>query len=219
MGKRRDLLLAIGAGIGVAGLALGAAGRRMWPGQQLAYEFSGPGASVEDLDGQALRCTSGSLTGGQMDGPFYSPTTPERRDIRDPFVVGETLIVAGRVLDPRCRPIAGVVLDFWQTDHTGRYDNQGYRYRGHQRSDAAGRFELVTVRPHAYTAMSIFRTSHIHAKVQGASTRLLTTQLYLPDADEANARDVLYNPALTIQYVSREASVERAAFDFVLETV
>jgi protocatechuate 3,4-dioxygenase beta subunit len=216
MSNRRDLLLGVGAGIGVAALALVAAGRRMAPGHPLVYGFAATGASVESLGGQPLRCTAGTLTTGQMEGPFYSPKTPERRDIRDPLV-GEALVVAGRVLDPQCRPIAGAVLDFWQTDHLGRYDNQGYRYRGHQRTDDAGRFELVTVRPSPYTAMSIFRTSHIHVKVQGANTRLLTTQLYLPDAEETNSRDWGYLPALAIQYLSREAGAERAVFDFVLE--
>ena len=38
--------------------------------------------------------------------------------------------------------------------------------------------------------MSTFRTPHIHVKVQGRDTALLTTQLYLPDA-ETNARDFL----------------------------
>jgi protocatechuate 3,4-dioxygenase beta subunit len=217
MSNRRDLLLGIGAGIGVTALALGAAGWRTWRGHQLGYGFAATGASVESLGGQPLQCTAGTLTSGRIEGPFYSPKTPERRDIRDPLVA-EALVLAGRVLDPQCRPIAGAVLDFWQTDHAGRYDNQGYRYRGHQRTDEAGRFELVTVRPHAYTAMSIFRTPHIHVKVQGANTRLLTTQLYLPDAEETNARDFGYLPALAIQYLSREAGAERAAFDFVLES-
>jgi len=216
MSNRRDVLIGIGAGIGVTALALVAAGRRMARGHSLDYGLATAGASVESLGGQPLRCTAGTLTAWQGEGPFYSPKTPERRDIRDPLV-GEALVVAGRVLDSQCQPIAGAVLDFWQTDHLGRYDNQGYRYRGHQRTDAAGRFELVTVRPHAYTAMSIFRTPHIHVKVQGANTRLLTTQLYLPDAEETNARDFGYNPALAIQYVGDEAGAERAAFDFVLE--
>jgi protocatechuate 3,4-dioxygenase beta subunit len=217
MSNRRDVLLGVGAGIGVTALALVAAGRRAARGHPLDYGFAAAGASVESLGGQPLRCTAGTLTGWQGEGPFYSPKTPERRDIRDPLV-GEALVVAGRVLDPQCRPIAGAVLDFWQTDHLGRYDNQGYRYRGHQRTDEAGRFELVTVRPSPYTAMSIFRTPHIHVKVQGATTRLLTTQLYLPDAEETNARDLGYQPALAIQFVSREAGTERAAFDFVLES-
>lgn len=217
MSNRRDLLLGVGAGIGVAALAVGAAVLRGGPGHRLGYGFAATGEAVQGLGGQPLRCTAGTLTSGQIEGPFYSPKTPQRRDIRDPLVA-EALVLAGRVLDPQCRPIAGAVLDFWQTDHAGRYDNQAYRYRGHQFTDEAGRFELVTVRPHAYTAMSIFRTPHIHVKVQGANTRLLTTQLYLPDAEETNARDDHYHPALAVQYLSREAGAERAVFDFVLES-
>jgi protocatechuate 3,4-dioxygenase beta subunit len=126
------------------------------------------------------------------------------------------LLVAGRVLDAQCRPLAGAILDFWQTDHKGEYDNHGYRYRGHQYTDADGRFELVTVRPHAYTAMSLFRTPHIHVKVQGPDTPLLTTQIYLPDAEDTNARDRGYDPSLAITYTGREGSARQATFDFVL---
>jgi protocatechuate 3,4-dioxygenase beta subunit len=215
MSNRRDVLLGIGAGIGVTALTLGAAARRSGRGHELGYGFAATGASVEDVGGHALRCTAGTLTSGQIEGPFYTPKTPERRDIRDPLVA-EALVLVGRVLDTQCRPIAGAVLDFWQTGHDGRYDNQGYRYRGHQRTDAAGRFELVTVRPSTYTAMNIFRTAHIHVKVQGANTGLLTTQLYLPDLQETNARDGGYDPALAIEYVGHEAGAERAVFDFVL---
>jgi protocatechuate 3,4-dioxygenase beta subunit len=211
--NRRDVLLGLGAGIGVAGASVAAL--RLRTLHALHYELGTAGASVETLDDQALKCTAGTLTSGQTEGPFYTPKTPRRRDIRDPLV-GEALVLVGRVLDTQCQPIAGAVLDFWQTDHLGRYDNEGYRYRGHQYTDALGRFELVTVRPHAYTAMSIFRTPHIHVKVQGASTRLLTTQLYLPDAAETNARDGIYDPALAIEYVERAGDQERGTFDFVL---
>jgi protocatechuate 3,4-dioxygenase beta subunit len=107
-------------------------------------------------------------------------------------------------------------LDFWQTDHKGVYDNQGYRYRGHQYTDAEGRFELVTVRPHPYTAMSIFRTPHIHVRVQGRDTGLLTTQLYLPDAQDTNARDGGYQPSLLVAYAGQDGGARRATFDFVL---
>jgi protocatechuate 3,4-dioxygenase beta subunit len=179
MSNRRDVLLGIGAGIGVTALTLGAAARRSGRGHELGYGFAATGASVEDVGGHALRCTAGTLTSGQIEGPFYTPKTPERRDIRDPLVA-EALVLVGRVLD------------------------------------TAGRFELVTVRPSTYTAMNIFRTAHIHVKVQGANTGLLTTQLYLPDLQETNARDGGYDPALAIEYVGHEAGAERAVFDFVL---
>jgi protocatechuate 3,4-dioxygenase beta subunit len=184
--------------------------------RDLRYGFGEMGSPVEGLAGAAPQCTAGTLTLQQTEGPFYTPQTPQRRDIRDPFVSTDLLLVAGRVIDAQCRPIAGAVLDFWQTDHAGRYDQEGYRYRGHQYTDAAGRFELVTVRPQAYTAMSLFRTPHIHAKVQGRSTGLLTTQLYLPDAEGTNARDSIYDPALAIRYVGYGGPIQRAEFDFVL---
>jgi protocatechuate 3,4-dioxygenase beta subunit len=216
MSNRRDALIGLGAGAGVAVLSVGALARRRW---KLWYDFDEIGASVDALSGSTVRCTSGTLTGQQTEGPFFTPQTPRRRDIRDPDVSDKVLIVAGRVLDSQCRPIAGAVLDFWQTDHAGRYDQQGYRYRGHQHTDSDGRFELVTVRPQAYTAMSIFRTPHIHAKVQGRNTALLTTQLYLPDAVETNARDRGYDPSLAIEYVAQDGSAQRAVFDFVLAGV
>jgi hypothetical protein len=84
-------LVGIGAGIGVTALALGAARWRSGRGHPLGYGFAASGASVESLGGQTLRCTAGTLTSGQQEGPFYSPQTPERRDIRD------ALVVAGRV--------------------------------------------------------------------------------------------------------------------------
>jgi len=215
MVNRRDALVGLGAGLGVTLLAgVGLAlrdGRRVPP-----YEFGEIGAAVDGLVGADLQCTAGTLTATDVEGPFYTPITPKRRDIRDPGVTTDVLLLAGRVLDAQCRPVAGAVLDFWQTDHDGIYDNQGYRYRGHQYADAEGRFELVTVRPHAYTAMSIFRTPHIHVKVQGPDTPLLTTQLYLPDAQESNARDGGYQPSLLVRYTGQDGSARRATFDFVL---
>ncbi len=213
MSNRRDVLLGIGAGVGATALSFAALGLRLR--HELSYEFGASGAPVENLGARAVQCTAGTLTRGQTEGPFYTPKTPRRRDIRDPLV-SEALVIVGRVLDSQCQPIAGAVLDFWQTDHVGQYDNEGYRYRGHQYTDSQGRFELVTVRPHAYTAMNIFRTPHVHVKVQGAETDLLTTQLYLPDARETNARDRIYNASLAIEYVEREGAAERAVFDFVL---
>jgi protocatechuate 3,4-dioxygenase beta subunit len=212
---RRELLLGLGSAAGVAGASLVALGLRVTSGAP--FDFGTVGQPVETLVAEP-RCAAGTVTPPQGAGPFYTARTPERRDIRDPFVSANTLVLAGRVLDARCQPIAGAVLDFWQTDHDGVYDQHSYRYRGHQYTDAEGRFELVTVRPHAYTAMSIFRTPHIHVMAQGPATPLLATQLYLPDADETNARDGGYAPSLAVRYVGREGAARRAAFDFVLPT-
>lgn len=216
MMSRRDVLVGLGAGVGVAALSVVAVGRRVGPGGGTPLYDFGEVGSPADVVGSDVSCTPGTLTARQIEGPFYNPDTPKRRDIRDAGVNTSVLLVAGRVLDARCRPVAGAVLDFWQTDHNGRYDNHGYRYRGHQFSDADGRFELLTVRPQAYSAMSLFRTPHIHVKVQGPDTPLLTTQLYLPDAEDTNARDRGYDQALAIRYTGQEGSARHATFDFVL---
>jgi hypothetical protein len=214
MSNRRDVLLGAGSAVAVAAASLAAL--QMRTRHRLMYELADVGAPVDGLAGAALQCTAGTLTAQQQEGPFYTPATPRRRDIRDPLISANVLVVAGRVVDAQCRPIAGAVLDFWQTDHAGRYDQESYRYRGHQYTDADGRFELTTVRPSAYTAMNIFRTPHIHVKVLGAGTALLTTQLYLPDAEQTNARDGGYDPSLTLRYAGKDGSFTRSLFDFVL---
>jgi protocatechuate 3,4-dioxygenase beta subunit len=212
--NRRDLLFTLGATISLGPFALSRIARHH--GEILGSDAAGPGTLVAGLDSVPLRCTAGTLSQEQMEGPFYTPKTPHRRDIRDLVASGEALVLGGRVLDSQCRPVAGAVLDFWQTGHDGIYDQHGYRYRGHQYTDSAGRFELVTVRPRAYTALRSWRTPHIHVKVQGPGTRLLTTQLYLPDEKEANGRDGLFDPSLAIAFTRRDGAAEHAVFDFVL---
>jgi protocatechuate 3,4-dioxygenase beta subunit len=116
------------------------------------------------------------------------------------------------VLSTFCDPIAGALLDFWQADADGQYDNRGYRFRGHQYTDGEGRFSLETVVPGLYTG----RTRHIHVKVQGRGGRVLTTQLYFPD-EPRNARDGIYSPKL-LMAVAPEGGAQHGSFNFVLRT-
>jgi protocatechuate 3,4-dioxygenase beta subunit len=223
MAKRRDVILGIGASVGagfvVINASLGAVARRMQHGE-LLHPLGPIGAAVDGLPQSSnLRCTAGTVSPVQTEGPYYTPNSPQRRDIRDFGIDAETLVVRGRVLDTQCQPLAGAILDFWQTGHDGVYDQHGYRYRGYQYTDSFGRFELVTVPPQPYGARNRFggfRTAHIHVKVQAQGTPLLTTQLYLPDARENNEIDSLYDPSLAIEYVQGDGSARHAVFDFVL---
>ena len=226
MTRRRDVILGIGASLGagfvVFSASMRAVTRRMQHGE--LHPPVGPiGAPVDGLPtSSSPRCTAGTVSLAQTEGPFYTPHSPERRDIRDFGIDAETLVVRGRVLDSQCRPLTGAILDFWQTGHDGIYDQHGYRYRGYQYTDSFGRFELVTVPPQPYGAegqFGGFRTGHIHVKVQGQGTNLLTTQLYLPDATATNEIDGLYDPSLAIEYVSGDGSARHAVFDFVLANV
>ncbi|MGH2560891.1 MAG: dioxygenase, partial [Thermomicrobiales bacterium] len=86
----------------------------------------------------------------QTEGPFYSPDTPERTSLLEPDMPGTRLLVTGYVYSTDCTPISGALLDFWQADDGGVYDNEGFRLRGHQFTDDDGRFELETIVPGLY---------------------------------------------------------------------
>jgi protocatechuate 3,4-dioxygenase beta subunit len=124
---------------------------------------------------------------------------------------GTRIILTGSVLSTRCRAVPGALLDFWQADDQGRYDNAGFRLRGHQFADNQGRFRLETVVPGLYTG----RTRHIHVRVQAPNKPVLTTQLYFPD-EPGNRADFIFRPEL-VMAVGKEAGARAAAFNFVLD--
>lgn len=148
-------------------------------------------------------------TPSSAEGPFFRPRTPERTSFREPGIEGTPLELSGRVLGTDGRPLSRVVLDFWHTDVTGQYDHDGYRCRGHQLTDADGRYVLRSIVPGAYGG----RPKHIHVKLAGDG-RALTTQLFFPE-DARNASDWLFDRRLAMK-LTDGASGRVARFDFVL---
>jgi protocatechuate 3,4-dioxygenase beta subunit len=151
------------------------------------------------------------VTPRQTEGPYYKPRSPQRTSLLDPGMTGPTLVLTGHVLSRRCQPMARALLDFWQADDQGQYDNEGYRCRGHQFTDEAGRYRLETVVPGLYSG----RTRHVHVKVQAPNRPILTTQLYFP-GEPRNARDGIFNPAL-LMAIQDTADGKVARFNFILD--
>jgi protocatechuate 3,4-dioxygenase beta subunit len=151
-------------------------------------------------------------TPAQTEGPYFTRNSPERRSLLEPGMGGTHLLVAGFVLSSACQLVAGALVDFWQCDAAGRYDNQGYTLRGHQFTDESGRFELETIVPGLYPG----RTRHIHVKVQAPNAPVLTTQLYFPD-EPGNQRDGIYRPALVLATQDTDTG-KAASFNFVVAT-
>ena len=147
--------------------------------------------------------TCGQITAAQTEGPFFKTNTPQRIS----FTRAPSLVVTGQVLTRDCKPVKGALLDFWHADEHGEYDNRGYHYRGHQFTDAEGRYRLETIVPAQYPG----RARHIHVKVQPPGGRILTTQLYFPN-QPGNSRDGLFRDEL----VMRMPDGSRGAFDFVI---
>lgn len=158
---------------------------------------------------------SQETTSAAAEGPFYTRKTPHRDNLIVPGMQGNPVIIVGQVLTPDCQPIQGVVLDFWQADHQGEYDNDGYKLRGHQFSNDKGLYQLTTIIPARYSVWGFERPRHIHVKVQGKNTILLTTQLFFND-DLSNSRDSLFREDLLIFPKPNRDGIRTAVFNFVI---
>lgn len=106
---------------------------------------------------------------------------------------GSPLVFAGRVIDTRGRPQAGLQIQVWQANSTGRYDfhpeetpghgapDQAFRGHGQARTDSDGWFAFRTIRPAGYrrTLLGFLPWTfvpHIHVAVRAANRDLLVTQ-------------------------------------------
>jgi len=150
----------------------------------------------------------GKPSPAQTPGPFFKPSSPLRNSLLTKESSGQKLLVTGMVLSRDCKPVANAVLDFWHADEFGDYDNQGFRYRGHQFTDAQGRYRLETIVPAEYPG----RARHIHVKVGPQGGRMVTTQLYFP-ISFGHHRDGLYNPVLEMKMPKPDEGV----YSFVLD--
>jgi protocatechuate 3,4-dioxygenase beta subunit len=149
-------------------------------------------------------------TPAQTEGPYFTPSSPQRNDLSKDGLGGNPLLIGGMVLDRACRPLSNALIELWHADAEGSYDNEGYRYRGHSFSDREGRWWFDTIVPGRYTG----RTLHYHLKVQRPGGSMLTTQLYFPDEPQ-NTEDRIFNPALLLR-LEKNGSERFGLFDFVV---
>lgn len=165
-------------------------------------------------DPSTLACgggsTSAELTHELTEGPYFKANSPERASLLEDGTAGTKLVITGYVYTTDCKPVANALLDFWQADARGVYDNNGYTLRGHQFTDANGRYQLTTVVPGIYTG----RTEHIHVKVQAPNGKLITTQLFFPGVTQ-NDSDGIYDASLLMN-IQKSGDGEQAQYNFVV---
>ena len=185
----------------------------------------------------ARRAEAAIPTPPQTEGPFYPPPGQRFSDTDWDLVKieglvreagGEVLHLSGRVLDREGQPRAGVPVEIWQCDATGRYLHQMDRrpgerdtaFQGFGRTvtDVEGGYRFRTIRPVPYPG----RTPHIHARVERPDGSWLTTQVYL-DGHPLNRKDFLFRrlgrrgqEAASIEPVRRADGDLDAACDFVV---
>ncbi|MCJ7637432.1 MAG: hypothetical protein MUO21_08090, partial [Nitrososphaeraceae archaeon] len=150
------------------------------------------------------------LTESDMLGPFYKEGAPFKQRLGE-GVEGERLIITGKVMDMRCQPLKNAILDVWQANSTGDYDNEGFTLRGKVKTNNDGTYLIDTIVPKEYATGDITRPGHIHLKVGAPNQPTLTTQLYFEG--EPYLSD-LEDKSLVMK-LTEENGTKKANFDFV----
>ena len=146
--------------------------------------------------------TTGPSDWARLTGPALLDLTRQHKG----EALGQRIIVSGRVLDDRGRPVPHTLVELWQANAAGRYihakDNwnapldPNFTGAGRAITDAEGRYRFITIKPGAYpwgNHHNAWRPAHIHFSLFGPSvlTRLVT-QMYFP-GDPLLAYDPIYN--------------------------
>jgi len=157
----------------------------------------------------SVRCTDEPLTPAVAVGAEFKAGSPLRTSLVERGAA-VTVPLSGFVIGQRCGPIKGARIDFWHADDRGAYDPIGFRYRGYQLTDEAGRYHLDTILPGAAAG----RARRLNARVTVPSKPPLTTALFFPD-DPAQAKDPLFRKELLIKKTKTETGA--LTFDFILD--
>ena len=149
-------------------------------------------------------------------GPFYKEGAPWRSRLCEANEPGEPLVVAGRVTAAdTCAPLKGAVVDVWQADAAGHYDNERFHLRGRVRADDEGRYSFETVLPGNYTDGGFERARHIHYIISAPGYAPLTTECYF-EGEPRNRTDPIVRDSLVIPLHGTQGKQRTATFDIVL---
>lgn len=171
---------------------------------------------LEQFAISAPPCKDGDLTPavkGLTGNDAFRAGAPARTSIADANEAGSRLTLTGTVIGLTCGRIKGARVDFWQADARGVFDPSGVRLRGHQLTDAEGRYRLVTIVPGSTDGRAPF----IGIRVEVPKKVTFETAAFLAD-DPRNAKDPRFRPGLAMKSVVAPRRDERAAiFDIVLD--
>jgi protocatechuate 3,4-dioxygenase beta subunit len=119
--------------------------------------------------------------------------------------LGERIVLTGRVLDERGRPVRHTLVELWQCNAAGRYVHRvdthdapldpNFLGAGRTLTDAQGRYRFLTIKPGAYpwgNHPNAWRPNHIHLSLFGEHfASRLVTQMYFP-GDPLLEHDPIY---------------------------
>lgn len=190
------------------------------------------------VEAQSLRRPEGA-TPNTLIGPFWREGAPARADGESISIdgKGEPLVFAATVTDLDGLPVAGAVVEVWQANAEGLYENQEpdrqpeFNLRGTYRSGADGSVTIRSVRPGRYgvpkdgpvgrllqaLGLGLMRPAHLHFRVTAPGFQRLTTHVF-DRADPALDCDPIFavHPALATDFSRGDDGTLRAAYRFVL---
>jgi catechol 1,2-dioxygenase len=162
-------------------------------------------------------------------GPYFRKGAPYRAKVTPPHEPGTTLLISGRVwgIDSR-RPINGTVIDIWQANSEGHYDNEdpkhppapgAFKNRVRLITDEHGGYEYETIHPGPYKMdPNTWRSPHVHYRVTHERYKRLVTQLFFRGDPYENS-DPFFKQSLAIQLTQEQVNgkpLESGVFDIVL---
>ena len=177
---------------------------------------------------------SDGATESTIFGPFYREGAAElpmgatiSKDGR-----GEPVVVTGRVFSTDGEPIPGALLDVWETDENGLYEQQDpeqpeMNLRGKFRTDSQGRYCFVGIKPVSYAipddgpvgqllralGRHPFRPAHIHLLVSANGFAPVTTHLFVK-GDPYLDSDAVFGTkdSLVVDFVRCDSEEEAARY-------
>ena len=211
----------------------------------LASDVLGVSMLVDDINNRRVA----GATPSTVEGPFHIPDAPEVGHGADMArgAPGIPCFVTGTVRGLNGEPVAGAVLDLWQTDGEGLYEEQRRTtepwMRGIYRTQPDGSYSIRTVAPISYTIpmdgpigalmhrtdMSHMRPAHIHFAISAPGYHGVVTHLF-QKGDAYIDNDVVYGvkAPLVVEFVKRppgkapngetvDTPFYEVKYDFVLE--
>jgi protocatechuate 3,4-dioxygenase, alpha subunit len=143
-------------------------------------------------------------------GPFFPPEFAQGVNDLAPGAA-EAIEITGRVTELDGKPLDNVVLEIWQADPAGRFDNPKFAGWGRAATDAHGEYRFRTFRPGAVPG----RAPHINFLVlYSGLMRQLQTVMFFASSDDPVLQAV--EPARRLLLVADAVSNTSLRFDIRL---
>jgi len=142
--------------------------------------------------------------------PFFPPEFAVGTNDLAAGAKGEAIEITGRVVQADGRALDNVVLEIWQADAEGRFDNPGFCGWGRAATDPSGTYFFRTIRPGAIQG----RAPHINfLLLYSGLMRQLQTVMFFDDSPDP-LRESLKETSERL--VAKQEGANRYRFDIRL---